>query len=336
MPSGASEVSRRVRECLLQCARHACRAASLRSCSRSPPPASYRITTLPHRPGVASRGEERLLLERSSVAAEPAEDGERDCRASTSQTSSPPGSTSPCSRGRELLGLLARRGAGDHVRPAPHDAVALRLEPVGELARLAVRARTGSAPPTARSRPRASPPRSCRRAGSLSQRSSSSSQCSETISRGSSSSSRDLRVDRRPRLLELRRRARVDEDRVLVVADREPLGLELVGEVARRRRVEQPRRAARRRALVELDPQPPVVVRHGRTVPPRSAVREVRRRLARRRGRRARTARCSCRAGAAPSVGAVHRVRRRPLVAGRHRRRPGARPCCPRRLHCAL
>ena len=57
----------------------------------------------------------------------------------TSHTSSPPASTSPPTRLRERLGLLARPGADDEIRPAAHDLVAVRLQLVGEVVGLLVR-----------------------------------------------------------------------------------------------------------------------------------------------------------------------------------------------------
>ena len=148
--------------CLLQCARHACRAASLRLCSRSPPPASYRLTPYRTDPGLASPAKRpaRAVFRRCR--------GRRrrrtDCPASPPRRARRRARPRRAARAASSLGLLARRDAGDHVRPAPHDAVALRPR-AGRRARAPRGASgTGSAPPTARSRPRRSPPRSSRRA----------------------------------------------------------------------------------------------------------------------------------------------------------------------------
>src|SRR4051812_45154581 len=79
----------------------------------------------------AWQGRMKGLLERSSVAAEAAEHGVRvaRCRLPHELAAGLDLAVQPC---RELLRLLARRDSGDHVRPAPDDAVAVRLEPVGE------------------------------------------------------------------------------------------------------------------------------------------------------------------------------------------------------------
>ena len=56
-----------------------------------------------------------------------------------SQTSSPPGSTSPWMRAASASASSFERRADDQVAPAPLDGEAFLLEPVGEVARVAVR-----------------------------------------------------------------------------------------------------------------------------------------------------------------------------------------------------
>src|SRR3954451_1167651 len=80
----------------------------------------------------------KALSERCSVASEASEHGPRIARHRLPQELSA-GPDLAVETGRERVRLLTGLDARDHVRPAPHDAVAVGHEPVGELLRLAVR-----------------------------------------------------------------------------------------------------------------------------------------------------------------------------------------------------
>ena len=58
----------------------------------------------------------------------------------SSHTTAPPGSTSPCEALRERVGILARRGTDDQVRPLADGLVSLALERLLQLNRLVARA----------------------------------------------------------------------------------------------------------------------------------------------------------------------------------------------------
>src|SRR5207302_1884722 len=73
----------------------------------------------------------------------------------------------------------------------------------------------------------------------------------------------DLVLDHGPRPLELEGRVRVDVDRPAVVARLDPVLLEILRELVGLGEPQAPEQAARP-MLAELDPQPPVVARHGR------------------------------------------------------------------------
>src|SRR5262249_43563244 len=120
-----------------ECLVHACGTKSVPPLQVDPrkPSGASRTTTIADRPGFVTS--ELKRLEGSAVAREATEDSEGVLRrrlpgelpARLDLAVQAPG---------QLLGLLAGRGAGDHVGPAPNDPVAVGLEPQRELLRLAV------------------------------------------------------------------------------------------------------------------------------------------------------------------------------------------------------
>ena len=169
----------------------------------------------------------------------------------------------PPTRSRERFGLLARAGADDEIRPAPHDLVAVRLQLVGEVVGLLVRVALDAHLP-GREAAGDELLLDVRQVGLRVPAVIVVEPVLEDDLAGVDAGLLELGVDERASLRRFRRRRRVDEHRVGIVRHGEPVELELLGQLLRARRDvdAEPLEKASRLLLCQLDADAPVVPGH--------------------------------------------------------------------------